>query len=319
MKVAIISPAHIQPSEQWISALDSSGADIIIVDDSNGKLAFPASWDVYGYDRQKEELGDNYESFIQFHKSSACKNFGLWLAWRKGYEYVIVLDSDCIIPEGFVDAHLKIIAQPMDGWINPVAGTNWYSRGFPYSQRNLQSWCNMGLWTNELDICGKDRFDKLPEKPPAEPVIKGTVNASESFFPLSGMNLILRRDAIPYLMFLPNFSFEDNHFTRHDDILGGYIFQSVSRILNKQLTFGQPWVYHDTLINEKEDMDDEAPMTKFEDQFYADIDSYMKLVTFRNKELKPNTFWAMLASYTDSKPLLKPLQSAFLLQSKLYE
>jgi glycosyltransferase involved in cell wall biosynthesis len=145
--VAIVAPVHIQPSLAWEQALKATverkEADVIIVDDSDGEVSLSSLFDVYDYSRQKEALGDElYAQFEQFHHSSACKNFGTWLAYKKGYEYIIVIDSDCIIPEGFVYDHMGELNVKGDGWSNPidVGGMGFYSRGFPYSKRNQEKW-----------------------------------------------------------------------------------------------------------------------------------------------------------------------------------
>jgi hypothetical protein len=274
-KIAIVAPVHIQVSLEWIKALkaEQDKADIIIVDDSDGDVILPIDWDVYDYERQKEALGDElYAQFEQFHKSSACKNFGTWLAYKKGYEVIIVIDSDCIVPEYFVQNHLNHLLSDGDGWDNPLEGTGLYSRGFPYSKRGQDKWCHMGLWRNELDLYGTDRVGKsdLPNRPASR-----VTESNGAFFPLSGMNVSFKREAIPYMLFLPNFKYGDYKFSRHDDIWGGYIFEKVSHAKNKSLSFGKPFVYHDTVVIPEEDAAEEVAMIKYEDEFYSFIDAVM--------------------------------------------
>ena len=275
-KVAIVAPCHIQPSVEWVNALlreqmDSS-VDVIVVDDSNGKIDLPFT--MYGYDAQKKELGEKlYKMFQRFHKSSACKNFGTWLAWKRGYETIIVIDSDCIVPIGFVERHLEALEQTWDGWGNPLTGTGMYSRGFPYSKRNIEVVANMGLWTRELDLYGKDRVEhdgKLPTEPCVH-LKMNTVGTSEHF-PLSGMNVAFKAKYVPYMLFLPNFSSGSEKFTRHDDIWGGYIFQKIVHQKGKLLSVGAPCVVHDTVVDAVQDAKDEEAMIKYEDAFYARVD-----------------------------------------------
>lgn len=271
-KIAIVAPVHIQVSPEWIDALlgQQEHADIIIVDDSDGKVKLPEDWDVYDYARQKEALGEDlYEQFEQFHKSSACKNFGTWLAYKKGYEIIIVIDSDCIVPPDFVKDHLDALGQSGQGWDNPLHNTGFHSRGFPYSKRNIEKWAHMGLWENELDLYGTDRVGKteIPEKPACP-----DLHNVSGFVPLSGMNISFRREAIPYMLFLPNFKQNDYRFSRHDDIWGGYIFEKILHAKNKALSYGQPYVFHDTVVIPEEDAAEEVAMIKFEDEFYKEID-----------------------------------------------
>jgi hypothetical protein len=278
MSTAIVAPVHIPVSKRWTDALVavSQQAEIIIVDDSDGKVDLPKVFDVYDYKRQKQELGPElYLQFEQFHKSSSCKNFGTWLAYNTpGITTVIVIDSDCVIPEGFIEQHRSALSHTGDVWANPLRDTGWYSRGYPHHLRNVESWANMGLWTNELDLYGSDRVAALPRTPPAEPQWMNRQVAS--FFPLSGMNVAFRREAIPYMLFLPNFlTYTNERFIRHDDIWGGYIFQKAALAHNKVLSFGRPMVYHETVVHPQEDAAEEVPMLKYEKQYYRAVDAIM--------------------------------------------
>lgn len=271
-RVAIVVASHTQPSQKWIDALNAQSqfATIIIVDDSDGKSVFPENWDVYDYARQKEELGDYlYAQFEQFHHSSSCKNFGTWLAYQRGFDPIIVIDHDCVVPPDFVGAHINALLRSGDGWSNPLNGLGFYSRGFPYHLRGMEKWAHMGLWENELDLYGTDRIGK--QVPTYPPPMKSIVDAQ--FFPLSGMNVSFRNAAIPFMLFLPNAPFKDEvKFTRHDDIWGGYIFQKFCQRFNKSLSFGEPYIIHDSDLNPKEDAEAEIPMISNEKEFYEDVD-----------------------------------------------
>lgn len=276
-RVAIVAAVHIQPSEMWVQALTvaSRTATIIIVDDSGGKVVLPEKFDVYGYDRQREELGDDlYEQFKMFHKSSACKTFGLWLAHTRGFDPIIVIDSDCVIPPDFIAKHIEALLGSGDGWDNPLKGTGFYSRGFPYHERNKPIWAHMGLWENELDLYGTDRMGApfIPKMPPM--VDKASTGA---LFPLSGMNVSFRNDAVPYMMFLPNFEFNGEKFTRHDDIWGGYLFQRIAHSMGFALSYGNPVVYHDTIVVPEEDARDEVSMIKYERDYFRLVDDALNM------------------------------------------
>lgn len=276
-KVAIVAPVHVQPTEAWIGALKvaSRTATIIIVDDSDGKVVLPQEWDIFGYERQREELGDElYEQFKMFHKSAACKQFGLWQAYKRGFDPIIVIDSDCVIPPDFVAKHIEHLLQYGQGWDNPLEGTGFYSRGFPYSERKKPVWAHMGLWENELDLYGTDRIGKdyIPKMPPIN-----ERKMPAGIFPLSGMNVSFRNDAVPYMLFLPNFMNGDEKFTRHDDIWGGYLFQRIAHAFGFALTYGSPVVYHDTIVVPEADAKEEEAMIKHERDYYRFVDDAMNM------------------------------------------
>lgn len=271
-KVAIVAPVHIQPSEAWIGALNVAArtATIIIVDDSDGKVKLPDQWEVYGYEKQREALGDElYEQFKMFHKSAACKQFGVWLAQRRGFDPIIVIDSDCIIPPDFVAKHIEMLLQRGDGWENPIEGTKFYSRGFPMYERKTPIAAHMGLWENELDLYGTDRLNQsyIPKLPP-----QFDRKLATGIIPLSGMNVSFRNEAAQYMLFLPNFEFAGGKFTRHDDIWGGYIFQRVLKMLGFGVSYGKPIVFHDTVVVPQEDAAEEVMMIRHEREFYDEVD-----------------------------------------------
>ena len=276
MSTVIVAPVHIQPSQKWINALvdASHEAEIIIVDDSDGKVKLPKVFDVYDYERQRAELGDSlYQQFTQFHKSSSCKNFGTWLAYRNpDIDTVIVIDSDCLIPSRFVQDHIIALEKRYSLWANPLEGSGWYSRGYPYHLRAVETWAHMGMWTNELDLYGADRVAALPQLPPN--TVPRHTRRVAPYFPLSGMNVSFRREAIPYMLFIPNFQTPlGERFIRHDDIWGGYIFQKAVWAHCKALSFGIPCVIHDTIVNPHEDAAEEVPMLKYEREYYQAIDT----------------------------------------------
>lgn len=270
MKTAIIAPCHIQPSEAWTNELEkeriASGADVVIVDDSDGKLTFPSDWNVFDYEKQEYFLEDLYPEFAKlFHKCSACKAFGILYAYCKGYDNVIILDSDCIVSEKFVERHLRSLsATNGTGWQNTIGDTAFFARGFPYSMRNWKIGCNVGLWENVLDINGRDRSETEPKTL----ATKGFSFNSPAIVPLSGMNIALSRDAMLGFLFIPN----TGDFKRIDDIWGGYIFQKLCQKLHIGLSFGEPFVHHDTVVDAKADEEEELAMYKYEDDFIRNVD-----------------------------------------------
>lgn len=303
MRIAIVTPMPNQPSEKFITALlreqkrrFDDTVDVIVVDDSNGKITMPENWHVFDYQAQRIAMGGTlYDLFEQFHHSASCKQFGMWWAWKQNYDVVIALDYDCIVPKDFIGLHLLMLDGAGNGWENPLQGTHWYSRGFPYHLRNLPKMAHMGLWTNELDLYGTDRVNQ--GTPPREPKIRFFKNVS-GYFPLSGMNVSFKRDAIPYMLFLPNFSEGDEKFTRHDDIWGGYIFQHLTKAKGWSLSYGIPFVFHDTVVVPAEDAEKEKSMIRYEEMFYDFIDRVMKNGnSWENlrDEARRSGFWKNLA------------------------
>jgi len=322
-RIAIVAPVHIQPTQQWVDALleiERPDLKIIIVDDSDGKVRLPNSWDIYDYKRQKQVLGDLYPAFEQFHKSSACKNFGHYIAWKNKYDIVIGLDSDCIIGKGFVEQHIEALETKTGIWKNPLERNhNLFSRGYPYHLRGKRNEFNLGLWENCLDLYGKDRMENrvLSE----ECFIQQTTNhLNSSVIPFSGMNWSMWTENIPAMLFLPNFE----AFRRHDDIWGGYIFQRIMNTLKKTGTYGYPIVYHDSIADAEKDMDEEIPMMAMEKDFIKEVDKMFGIIG-RISESKSSPkeafhyFYNVVNSFgEEDNSILSQLLPAFEFWTKLY-
>lgn len=276
-KVCLVSAVHIQPSQQWIKALPD--IPVFIVDDSDGQISFTReNIEVFDYKRQKQELGKNYDFFAKtFHKSSACKNFGLWYAYRQGYDYIIIIDSDCICPPNFVKQHLVALEKKGNGWENNMTEFekgNCFARGYPYSERNKKVVLNMGMWRGQMDINGQDKIDnpELAKMHDDEWFPVAITKTANGIIPLSGMNFIIKREAIPAFLLIPNFDYEDLKFRRCDDIFGGYIFQKIVKLKGDCISYGQPLVYHDSEVNPEEDAKEEEAMNKYDSEFYKKVD-----------------------------------------------
>jgi hypothetical protein len=323
-KTCIVAPVHIQVSDAWSNALldtvKRGQADVIIVDDSDGKVILPKEFDVYGYARQKELLGDLYPLWQQFQKSAACKNFGTWRAFHLGYENIIVIDSDCIVPSNFVHAHLTALNKPSQGWDNPLKNLdNWYSRGFPYHMRNIETWAHMGLWTNELDLYGTDRIGIEHDTIPTHPV--AYYEQTNATFPWSGMSVAFKREAIPFMMFFPNFNIGDDKIRRCDDIWGGYIFQWISRLMRKGTSYGAPYVHHDTVVVPEEDAEEELGMIKWEEAVFDEIDYYfygIAQIAYHDESVNVFQVLSEALKKSDISPL-RNLASAFEFWAKAFD
>lgn len=321
-KVVVVVPVHIPLSEKWVASLiheTQSGefkADVFIVDDSDGKVALPSAWHRFDYTYQESYLGKDYEFFAEhFHKQSACRNFGHLIAYKDGYDVIIGLDSDCIVPKNFISKHLAMLGATGWGWTNPLQHQPkpWYPRGYAYSQRNWPIAANMGVWEHVLDLNGRDRHSTEPtEVAPSEVFdINGIASAP---IPFSGMNFAIEKEALPAFCFLPNFDVGPHQFRRIDDIWGGVIFQAIMKRLHKSVSYGEPVVWHDTIVDPKEDADAEAAMYKYEDDFIGLVD----LIDQKTRLINPlmdevqamKVFFAQLAAMT-KRSFFKPLSPSF--------
>ena len=266
-RIAITCPIPSDPTSRFISALPQD-VDLLIADDSDGKLTFTADRDrtfLFDYGAQRRILGARlYERFKTYHKSAACRNFVHYMAYREGYDYVVALDYDCVVPEGYLHAHRRAleaksttVVSSSSGWVNPLGTDQWYTRGYPYAKRlasqkvskkksNARPVLNMGLWNNVVDING---IDKMLRDAPSNVKLDRAYTGVGGYVPLCGMNNMFLREIIPAYFFIPNFRVGDWQVSRHDDIWGGYVFQKLAKKKGDIITFGAPVVFHERESN----------------------------------------------------------------------
>jgi reversibly glycosylated polypeptide len=318
--IAIVAPFHLPPKDSWLNAVnaitkETTDRKVIIVDDSKNQdleQHFPEDFIVYNREQQKEEMGEElYKKFTQFHKSSACKNFGHWIAWRDKFDIIMGLDSDCEPGIDFVGQHVEGLLKIAGGWTNVIEGTGYYPRGYPYQERMRRTIANMGLWAGLLDIGGKDRDGKEPTsiRLPKPHMI------ADGFTTFSGMNWAVWADAIPGLLFLPNFDYKHKdkvyEFRRHDDIWGGYIFQKLMEKRNERIAYGEPIVFHNSPVDAVKDAQEEEGMTMFEGAFYGSVDQIVANVSSGEYEDMFREFAVLVEKEwpkTEWEPLVEPIK-----------
>ncbi len=294
-KIAICLSAHIPLTSEFIKSLQSVTKEhtvIVAYDSWSNPVEFPNEWDVYDYARQEEEMGlELFEQFKQFHKSSAIKNFAHWIAYKKGFDIIIGLDSDCNVPPDFISKHLECLMTNSYGFENPIKNTSWFPRGYPYHERMRKTIMNIGLWEHELDINGRDRVKR--GQPPASPMIDKQ-EIAHGIIPLCGMNFAMWSYAIPAFLFLPNVDLGNLKIRRYDDIWGGYIFQKLMQKNHDMIAYGYPIVYHDTIIDAQSDADLEEDGIRMEESFYNLVDLICETIS-------PNTYDRMFKEFANSE------------------
>lgn len=238
----------------------SEDVPIIVCDDSDGRLSPPPRRNVryFDYDAQRRIMGRHYPAIP--HKSSACRNFGHYLAYREGYDVIIALDYDCRVRPGWLDDHLLALSQVTDAhalagrWINTVEQHGFYARGYPYEFRDPlenpvvethasgEVKLNIGVWENILDLNG---IDKLQREPPADPGLRGRANfIALGNIPVCGMNTAFRAELAPAYFFMPDVWINGWRISRHDDIWGGYVLKKLMDRRGDLVSYGRPVVEH---------------------------------------------------------------------------
>ena len=138
MRTAVVIPSirNLDPDQlTWL--VDT---DIIVVDGGSFEGIDHQRVQVLSLKDQRQIFGNRFD--ILGHGSAACRNAGVWWAWKEGYDVVLNLDDDCWpLSDQFVSQYLEILttvqpARPIQGttgWVSTLhrEPTPWYPRGFP--------------------------------------------------------------------------------------------------------------------------------------------------------------------------------------------
>jgi len=183
------------------------------------------------------------EPAIISRRDSAIRAFGFWKAWQRGAATIVTLDDDCHpLGDGFMDAHLANLYDT-PRWSTTVPGLR--VRGLPY--RNLGELpvaVSVGLWEGNPDLDAVQTLaNRVSESDLRRVAEAGTrVLPAEQYFPISGMNLAVRRE-VACLMYYPPMGL-GSPFSRFDDIWCGLVLQRVCRHLRLPIVCGSPLVNH---------------------------------------------------------------------------
>lgn len=164
--------------------------------------------------------------------TDAVRNLGFIEAARfhnGAFDYILTLDDDVAPPAGSdpIQDHLDVLQRRVPiSWMNTALDTmadgdvlyagsdprnrkTPYLRGFPYSIRDeAPVMVSHGVWVNVPDFDGRTQLEltnngKNPERLPYSlPYFRGPIPRGV-FMPICGMNLMVRKEALPYLYFAP--------------------------------------------------------------------------------------------------------------------
>jgi len=164
-----------------------------------------------------------------FRKTDAIRNLGFAFVagtCHNDADYILTLDDDVHPPAGSdpIQEHLDVLQRRVPiSWMNMAMDMGtitkegvWdtkaqspYLRGFPYGIRDeAPAMVSHGVWVNVPDFDGRTQLKltnngQNPERLPYSlPYFRGPVPRG-TYFPFCGMNVMVHRDALPYLYFAP--------------------------------------------------------------------------------------------------------------------
>lgn len=317
-RTAVVIPMPSDPEWEILEAIPDD-IDILVPDDSDGRLSPPPRDRVryFDYAAQRDLMGRHYDAIP--HKSAACRNFGHVIAYREGYDVIVALDYDCKVSPGWLQAHLDALGPVLDapsrapvvegGWVNSITAPGWYARGYPYELRNPEDArttagtasgdvvLHMGVWSGIVDLNGIDRFP--PHEAPEQPGLHDAVpTVAHGNIPVCGMNTSFVRELAPAFFFLPDLWVEDGspggwQLSRHDDIWGGYVAKRLLDLRGDLMTFGPPVVEHTRLTAG-------TKTAKIEHYMHLMARDFFALVDAASERVRPGEYARMFADLTEA-------------------
>lgn len=209
--------------------------------------------------------------------TAAVCNYGYWyLSKLKWIKYVIQLNDD-VIPVGDpIQNHIDQLNRRVPiSWMSNTL--NAYMRGFPYEIRNeAPVMLSHGNWLGMPDLDAPTQLNWDGRK---VEFYKGVIPKG-ALFPMSGMNVAFRIEALPYMFFAPVGDYKGAE--RFDDIWCGIEMKKEFDKLGWACVTGYSEVFHDRASNVYKSLEREAIGIKKNEEYWKGIEDEW----FKNYKLK---------------------------------
>ena len=249
--------------------------EVLIIDETdkyrevNDKILENINHSFFGFEERNKWLNERELSLdIIPQKCHAETSFGLLYAYDKNkYDYIIFIDDDTKpTKDNYFGGHLNQLfnkninfeIQPNGRkWNDLIPLSLYFSRGFPYSERQSlypQEYekiktdvvINQGLWCNQLDLNATDILPNLngltkPIRYEAYESPYNVISPFGNFITVCSMNLSFKPEIISVFYQLPMNEFGIDRF---DDIWSGIIIKKISDHLGKYISSGRPICEH---------------------------------------------------------------------------
>lgn len=141
--------------------------------------------------------------------TDACRNIGFVEAARMSSDYILTLDDDVRPIRGMdpIQEHIDTLQRrvPLE-WMNTAQHDDPYLRGVPYTIRDRYPvMLSHGIWRGVPDLDGETQL-RMEGEPAGVPSVLDYYRGPIPFgchFPMCGMNVMVRKEALPYFYFAP--------------------------------------------------------------------------------------------------------------------
>lgn len=208
---------HAQFVKAWAPLFEKHQATLVTVWDGENPVARVSRGYVHDDYLYTDTHKDHRDLFCR--RTDACRNLGFVAAAKMNPDYVLTLDDDCL-PNHHVNQwrdddpiqfHLDALQKRVPiSWMNTAHDTDLYLRGVPYGVRDeAPVMLSHGVWVGTPDFDGETQLKleqgatgREPGVPYSLPYYVGPIPKGV-LFPLCGMNVMVRKEALPYLYFAP--------------------------------------------------------------------------------------------------------------------
>ena len=267
--IAVVVPSHRQDLtdlflSKWQPLFDKHQVEFILVNDEG---AIP----------HIEHKGEviKLESDLISNKCAGVRQLGfLYIAQNlPEVEYILTFDTDTEPIGDPIQDHIDALNQKVP--ISWFSTANVYMRGFPYGVRTeAQVMLSHGVWEGVPDY---DAPTQLLMNPEFKPTYYKGVIPKGIFFPMCGMNLAFRREALPYIYFAPVGQYKGAE--RFDDIFAGLEIVKSFAELNWGTVSGYARILHTRASNVFTSLEKEAVgIRKNEEYWKGEYDEWYKYV-----------------------------------------
>lgn len=183
-------------------------------------------------------------------------------------EYIITLDDDETPIGDPIQDHLNQLNRRVP--ISWLSTADVPMRGFPYGVREeAQVMLSHGVWENVPDY---DAPTQLLINKKFKPTYYRGVIPKGIFFPMCGMNLSFRREALPYIYFAQVGQFKGAE--RFDDMIAGNFIVKDFAKLNWGIVSGYARVNHERASNVFASLEKEAVGIRHNEELWKDTENY---------------------------------------------
>ncbi|MBI2977211.1 MAG: hypothetical protein HYY33_09685 [Chloroflexi bacterium] len=300
MKVTIVVPTIREKNiQEFLDAWQDefAMAEIIIVEDNPSRtfdLKGHSNIAHYSWEDIDRELGES--SWIIPRRTDCVRSYGYYKAYQTRPDMLVTLDDDCYPMEpggkGFLSRHWECLQGNGSAEAWRETGEGVVTRGVPYYNRARQRpvVLNHGLWNRIPDYDAPTQL--LQSRQPGEFRFTNQTIPVGMYFPMCGMNVALRPEAIPAFYFM--LMGRDYAYDRFGDIWAGVLVKKICDHLGKAVRSGDPAVAHQRASNVWANLRKEAPGLEVNETFWQAVDGVV---------LTGSTFGACYKEVTDKAEL----------------